>query len=295
MKKIITVLILVLVVVLLGIRFLDYRRVDPAVEKEGVNRVIVSEVRRKKVVQTLHYTGTVKGINEVTVFPKVPGLVEEIFKNTGDKIEKGETILTIDRDEEALKYALSEVVSPIRGLVLEVLPEPKNQVNPARPVARVGNMDNVKIDFSVSPPDSTEIRTGDRITARFSVYPDKKFTGSITQIGAALNQRSGRIPVEAELKNPEHKLKSGLICDLRVAVEELQDVKSVSRSAVVSREGKKGIFIVDSENIVRWKTGVIELEGDNYIALNDKISEKELVVVEGNYGLIPDRKVNIIE
>ncbi|MGM0441509.1 MAG: efflux RND transporter periplasmic adaptor subunit [Elusimicrobiota bacterium] len=295
MKKILTVLIIVLVILVLGIRFVQYRQMKPEVQKEGLSRVKVFNTKTGDVVKTLHYTGIIKGINEVMVYPKVPGLLKEKLKKTGEKIKENEAIVSIDRDAEALEYSLSKVKSPVEGIVLKIFSEPGSRVTPSQPVARVGNMENIKVKFGISPQDLVFIEEGNRVIVDVSPYSDKKFTGFISKIGAALDRQSQKIPVEIELKNSDYKLKSGMACDLNVVIKERKNINYAPRSAVVSRADTKGVFIVDSDNIARWRPEIIELIGDQRVGLTGEVAPETQIIVEGNYGLIPDKKITPVK
>lgn len=289
--------IMIIIIVLAGLLFwrvmVGIKEGEQEIAPQGKSRVRVQDVLITSVRRGLNYTGEIKGINEADVYSDVPGILREKLKRAGDKVKQDEVILRIDRDEVGLEYSMSSVESPIDGRILEIIPDTGERVVPQRPVARVGNTDKVKIITEITPEDSLEIKLGQTAQIKVDIYPDRIFKGKVSQIGAGLKNLSRKVQIEITANNPGEVLKSGMLCDVEIIVDEVKKKTAVPRCAVVERDGKKGIFIVDEENIARWKEVGILVEGDKYIAVDGKIEKGAKVVVEGNYGLVPDREVQI--
>lgn len=66
-------------------------RETPTVEVAAVERDYIRETRQ--------YPGTVQAMASVTILPKVTGKVEEILVDLGDRVERGQLLLTIEQGE----------------------------------------------------------------------------------------------------------------------------------------------------------------------------------------------------
>jgi len=67
--------------------------------KESAQAVSVTEVQKMDLVQSVSYSGIVRGHNEVTIMPKVSARVTAIYLKPGDPIKAGQTILTLDSSD----------------------------------------------------------------------------------------------------------------------------------------------------------------------------------------------------
>lgn len=65
--------------------------------------VQVTQVQRRDVVERLSMTGVIRPHNEVDVFPRVPGRVQEVLVKVGDKVKQGQTLAVIEHREIALQ------------------------------------------------------------------------------------------------------------------------------------------------------------------------------------------------
>jgi len=292
MKKIISILVILALAGILGWRLFTAGRVRETVESEGLSRVIVEEVLERTVNEKIIFPGEIKGDKEVLVFPDVPGILRQKVKAAGSPVKKGETILKIDRDEEALDYSMAEVDSPVSGNVLEIIPEIGSRVSPSQPVARVGNTETMEAAVYTAPELAPLLKTGQKAEI-FAAVDDKPFRGTVSEIGAALDMGSRKFPVKIKVSNRNNLLKSGMVCRVEITVNTVKG-PAVPKNAVVEREGEKGVFIVDKKSFARWLPVRILAEGEEYRAVTG-IERGMKVVSEGNFGLIPDRKVVIAE
>ncbi|MFC2061162.1 efflux RND transporter periplasmic adaptor subunit [Elusimicrobiota bacterium] len=291
-KKIITIIIIIIAAVV-AIQLSRVKKDKAHVIESGKSRVKVEELRMRNVKKTLMYVGEIKGVQEVIVFADVPGILSKKLKSVGETVKKDEPILKIDRDEVALNYSMSDVDSPISGRVLEIFQDVGERIIPAQPVARVGDVRKVEVKVSVPYGEVRDIAAGQSAEIKIDTADDV-FMGRVTEVGAALDRVNRKVMIKIEVPNPKGLLRSGMVCDTRIIVNSIKSAKAVQVASVVERGGKEGVFIVRN-NIARWVETEILLRGEKHIAVNGNLKEGDKVVVEGNYGLIPDRMVEILK
>lgn len=296
MKKFLYIIIIVVISGFTLWRIFGDKNIDEAVIEEGISRVRVAKVSVRKVEKKLSYTGAVKGIKEAFVYSSVPGILRKKLNKVGDSVKKDEPIIMIDRDEVALEYSMSEIKSPIDGKVLEIMQDVGSRVTPQQPVAKVGDLSRVEVKVEVTPAEARLIRKGQKAEIFVDAYPERIFSGNVEEVGAALDRLSRKVPVKIILSNPRRMLKSQMVSKVSITVESVESALTVANTAVVKRSGKKGIFIVDGESIARWITPKFLLKGEEFTAFTGgNITEGDSVIIDGSYGLIPDRVVEIIE
>jgi len=102
-----TILIIIIIAVVLGFGYYWF------FVKNGKPEYITEEVKRGTVIEEVSETGTVKVSEEVNLTFERSGKIEDIFVKTGDRVEQGEAIASLDKSE--LQIELSSALA-----VLEV-------------------------------------------------------------------------------------------------------------------------------------------------------------------------------
>lgn len=100
-KKVGVVVLLALLLVLPGCKK------EAKEEKEVPLTVTVAEAKMRDITERVRYAGFVKGIAEVTVYPKAAGRIDEVYIKEGDYVGAGQVIARIDSSdyETALRQA----------------------------------------------------------------------------------------------------------------------------------------------------------------------------------------------
>ncbi|MGI5912542.1 MAG: efflux RND transporter periplasmic adaptor subunit [Syntrophomonadaceae bacterium] len=85
--------------------------------KETELSVSVVTVEKRDIAQAVKYPGTVRGVNEVYIMPKVAARVTGIYVKPGDMVKVGQTLITLDRTdfEAAIKQGEAAVAMAEAG------------------------------------------------------------------------------------------------------------------------------------------------------------------------------------
>lgn len=68
----------------------------------------VFEVKKKTLIKSLDYTGLVKLDKEIIVSPRVKGLISKIYVDEGDRVKKGDLLVTLDPQDYQIKFNISQ-------------------------------------------------------------------------------------------------------------------------------------------------------------------------------------------
>jgi len=107
----------ILLVLTLALSLLSGCGKKPEVVKETALTVSAVSAEKRDISQVVKYPGTVRGINEVHIMPKVSARVTGIYVKPGDTVRAGQTILTLDNSdfEAAIKQAEAAVAMAEAG------------------------------------------------------------------------------------------------------------------------------------------------------------------------------------
>lgn len=293
-----------LIIVLLVVGLIAYRIVKYNMAKRSVKESVEEKVTPIKTVlagrgdieEIISLNGDIHGLREVDVYTRVSGKLIKKIKEEGESVRKGEVVALIDRDEPALGFTKAEVKAPIKGTVIRyyvdigdsVIPQ---EPMPQEPVLNIAYMDKVKIVVNVGEKDISKLRKGEKVRVSVDAYPEESFLGRVVRVAPAVDPRSRKVKVELEIENKDHRLKPGMFADVEIIYNEHKNVLVVPRIAVLEKEGRKILFTVEDDRakLREVKTGVSDEEK---IEIVEGLTERESVVIEGNYGLTDGAKVN---
>lgn len=76
--------------------------------QEKPTSVSVSEIQKTRIESTRTVVGKVKPAQEISVYAKIPGKVDKVFVDIGQKVQKGQNLLTIDDKDVKLQVNQAE-------------------------------------------------------------------------------------------------------------------------------------------------------------------------------------------
>lgn len=107
--------------------------------------------------------------------------------------------------------AIRKIIAPINGVVVEVLRQPGEWVEPGEEVIRIVRVDRLRAEGLVHSAQIKSDLMGEPAVIKLEL-PGKgmvEFTGSVTFVSPEINPVNGQVRVWAEFDNPEGLLKPG--------------------------------------------------------------------------------------
>lgn len=129
----------------------------------------------------------------------------------------------------------TEILAPRAGLVLEVPPRTGMVVGPKTRLFRIGApLDQMNVEAPIGEADIGEMAVG--LSARFEVptYPGRVFEATVKHISPDPKTEHGAIfyTVKLEANNSDHALLPGMTAQLRIKVDEVDDVLTVREATL---------------------------------------------------------------
>lgn len=169
------------------------------------------------------------------------------------------------------------------------------QVN--QPIVSVLENNTLIAVVYVVEKDYPKIEINQHAVISTDAYPDKTFTGTIVRIAPLLKESSRQARVEIEVPNSEQLLKPGMFVRAKIQFASYEDATLVPVAALVKRNDKQGIFIVEQKELkARFVPVKVGIMNDEWVQiLEPEISG--LVATLGNHLLedgaditLPDQK-----
>ena len=152
---------------------------------------------------------------------------------------------SLDSAQAALNNTV--IVAPISGTVTQVDIKLGEQAQATKEVIKVLNASQLHTEAQVSEADIASVQVGQSVDYTFDALgPDKHFTNKVLTVNPASNVVSGVVnyKVTGGLENiPE--VKPGMTANMTILVSSKTAALVVPSSAIVNRDGKKFVKIVD--------------------------------------------------
>lgn len=111
---------------------------------------------------TLLINGTLRANQEalVQVTPRFPGVVRDIRKRIGDRVQKGDLLATVESNQSLTSYDLK---APINGTVIDRQISLGEYASEQKPAFAIADLSTIWVDLSVYRADIKRIHIGDKV------------------------------------------------------------------------------------------------------------------------------------
>ncbi|HUT61085.1 MAG TPA: efflux RND transporter periplasmic adaptor subunit [Phycisphaerae bacterium] len=130
------------------------------------------------------------------------------------------------------------------------------------PIISVVDISSVLAVIHVIERDYPDIRIGQTVTVTTDAYEGREFTGRIVRRAPVFKEESRQARVEVDMPNPQGLLAPGMYVRARIEFAKRENATVVPASAILTRDGRRGVFLVDSQNrkakFVPLEIGIVE-------------------------------------
>jgi membrane fusion protein, heavy metal efflux system len=200
----------------------------------------------------------------------------EVFGKTTAEIDRMVRTRTIDPD--------LVVPSPITGTVTARNAAPGLFVQPGNPPApySVADISRIWMNASVSESDMPRVRTGQRIEVSVMAFPNRRFNGQISAVGATVDPQLHRGMVRAEIEDPQHELLPGMFASFVILTGAPVAAAAVPVDGVVREgDGTMTIWVTSDRHHFTKRVVQIGMQRDGYDQIVEGVHAGELIVTKG--------------
>ncbi len=115
------------------------------------------------------------------------------------------------RKRELDYYAL---YAPMDGIISKVAIEKNEQVSPGQAVITITSEDDIEVSVGMPEVFISRVKTGEKVSVKFSSVPDKVFDGTISEVSFAAGTQSPVYPVIVTVEHPTSDIRPGMTADV---------------------------------------------------------------------------------
>ncbi len=251
--------------------------------------VYVKKMTNQTLRELLPVFSVIKTSKDTKVSSQYGGRLTSLHVTKGMFVKKGKLLATLQTQKaEALKnsskYGLKDIkiYAPINGYVTNLYTHVGEVISSAQPIATIVSTNHKYMSIDVPSHFLHKLKNG------MMVRVDKQNL-KIDRIIPIINPITHTFEVISYIKNSS--LYAGEVYKGILVLNEKR-VEAINRSAVLSEDGKKYVFIV-SNGIAKKSFVTIGLSNDKFIEIKKGIKPNEDVVVLGNYELYDGIQVEV--
>jgi len=214
---------------------------------------------------------------------------------TQTELDLAATKLAVSKaDLAAVKARLDRatIISPVSGVLNDLLVEVGEYVKDGRAVAEITDTDTVKVVVNVPEKDIGYLRVGQEQCVFDRLRGDLEgFDGRISYISELAEPLARTTRVEIEVPNKDRRLRDGQIVSVRLKRRDLTHAIMIPLDAVIPRESGHMVYLlVDGKAQPRKvKIDIDCIRGKRILVTG--LSGGELLIVEGNWQVGPGQAV----
>lgn len=183
-------------------------------------------------------------------------------------------------EELRIRLSQTDIPSPLTGVVATRYADPGAIVSPTTPILLVLDVSTMLTVVNVPERDINKIAIGNTAKVLVDALPGEEFVGRVVRISPMLDSQTRTAPVELELENSGEHLKAEMFARVDLNLTTDREALLVPRDALVYRNERQGVFVVEAEiaSFHPVETGLTE--GDQ-VEVRTGVTDQDTVVTKG--------------
>ncbi|NNF37537.1 MAG: efflux RND transporter periplasmic adaptor subunit [Gemmatimonadetes bacterium] len=189
------------------------------------------------------------------------------------------------------------VTAPIEGVLDDRMVELGTLVNPGTMVARIVDLNPIKVVGGVPERYAADVRTGASARVTFDVLPEEVWDGRVGFAGNAVDARSRTYPVELTLPNPGGLVKPEMVANIEVVRRTFPDAVVADQDAVVRKEDGYVVFVVEEVDgglVARSRAVQLGATQENRVVIEAGLAPGDRLVTVGQQQVANGDRVRIV-
>ena len=178
-----------------------------------------------------------------------------------------------------------EVRAPFAGEIVERMAVRGALVDAGKPLFTL--VDHSSVWAMVQVPEGTlaRVQVGQAVELRVDSLPGRVFTGKLTWIGPAVDERTRMARARAEFANPDRLLKDKMFATARILIRRAEGAMLVPPSAIQHVEGKPFVFVKLGEDLFDARSVQLGARYDGRMEILAGLKPQEQIAVTHAFAI----------
>lgn len=145
----------------------------------------------------------------------------------------------------------------------------------------ISDLSTVWLIANVRETDVPMMHIGLPVDVRVAAYPKQKFHAKITWVSASIDSTTHRLPVRAEVKNPDGVLKPMMFASFSITTSDNSTAPAVPESAIVYEGEEAHVFVARDDGTLVLRAVHAGRSSDGMVEVSAGLTPGEKVVTSG--------------
>ena len=260
----------------------NYERYLSLYEQGGISKEALDSVYQ----QMVDSKSTLDILVNQAMSGEVPATVEA-KRAALAKAESGTESLVKQRDDLILRAPRAGVISYRKAEVGEI-------AQAGQKVLELVDNSKIYIDCNLSEQDIAFVKLGATLTVQIESL-GKSYAGKIIYISPTVVADSKTYTVRIELTDIDELVKAGMFARTQIEFVQRENALFVPKEAIVEKNGKASVFVVDAENKVQQRSVELGIRNDKEVEILSGIDESEIVAISNLSRLKNNMEVSVVD
>lgn len=221
--------------------------------------------------------------NKATLRPRFSGLLKDLRKGLGDKVDKGEILAVVESNQSLQPY---ELRSPIKGEIIAIGATPGEYLEEGNSVFEIANLETISGEFRVLSTEATTVRKGQKLL----LTPDSSepIQSTVDYVSPLMEQATQASIFRTTLPNPERKLHPGMLIKGKLILSEREVSLAVTNESIQTFRDWDVIYLSDGKTFQATPVELGERDfqyvellsgaktGDRYVSHNSYVIKADI-------------------
>jgi RND family efflux transporter MFP subunit len=199
----------------------------------------------------------------------------------------------------ALEERLARTVirAPFAGVLDERLVDVGAMVSPGTPVARLVDLDPIKVFAGVPERYATDVRVGAEATLEFEMLDRAPYTARIRYVGATVNTENRTFPIEVSLPNPNGLIKPQMVANMAVTRSTVDEAIVVPQDALIRFENGYVVYVATERNgepVAEMREVILGASRRNLVVIEEGVHAGERLIVVGHKEVEDGDRIRVV-
>ena len=217
------------------------------------------------------------------LYPRYSGVIKKLTKYLGDKVNKGELLAIIESDQTLQKYSLT---APFSGYIVQKKANTGEHIKQGNPIYQIADLSDVWIDLFIYRKNAKLVKKGQKVIVYTDNESNNYVSSTISYVSPLGVEHNQTMLARAVFPNTSDNnlWLPGLYVDAKITIKEKKVPIAVKTSAIQLLDGKKIVFVKDSDGFepIDCQFGI---EGTEYTQVLTGISEGQTYVANNSFLL----------
>jgi RND family efflux transporter MFP subunit len=181
----------------------------------------------------------------------------------------------------------THVIAPIDGVITwryadtgALIQSGTDSNSQALPIVKLAQSGVLRLRMPVPEDAVRYVKVGDSMLVRVDAL-DRSFTGKVVRFTRDVNFETRTMETEVDVENKDLSIDPGMYANTQLLLNHADNVLTIPVEALVLRDNKEVVYVLDNQNRVRQRVVKVGLRGSQLAEIKSGLAEGDRVILGG--------------